>query len=257
MQYDYSGMLFSEPSDGVLLVTLNRPERYNATDAQMHAGLARLFAQIDRDEDAKVVVITGNGDGFCAGGDFDMISDDQDNHARRVQVMRETWEIAYGIIECRKPIVSAINGSAAGIGLAIGLLADISIVSETAVLADGHAPLGLVAGDHMALIWPLLCSLAKAKLYALTGRRLSGLEAERIGLVSQAVPTEDVLGTALSAAEELATKAPLALEFTKRTLNHWVRAAMPTFEASMGYEMVTSFDPDLSRRLAAVRSPRG
>lgn len=254
--YCFEHILVERHDNGIVLFTLNRPERLNATDAVLHEELARLPREFDADPNGKVAILTGAGGAFSAGGDYDMMASDQEDYARRVQIMHEAMEIVYGIAECRKPIVSAINGAAAGAGLAAALLADISIVSDEAVLADGHAPIGLVAGDHAVLIWPLLCSLAKAKLYALTGRRITGREAERIGLVSISVPPDKVVATAFEVAEELARCAPLALELTKRSFNHWIRGAMPAFEASVAYEMVTAFDPAFVERMESYRHRR-
>lgn len=165
---------------------------------------------------------------------------------------RETQQLIVGMIECRKPIISAINGAAAGAGLAAALLADISTVDEEAVLCDGHTRIGLAAGDHAALIWPLLCGMAKAKLYLLTCRKIKGREAERIGLVSECAPAAEVLPRALCIAQELAAQSELALELTKRSLNHWLRQAMPIFESSLGYELLTSFDPEMAERVRQV-----
>lgn len=241
--YGFQRILVEQRSAGVTLFTLNRPDRMNATDAVLHRELAALPRLLDGDAGTRVGVITGAGKAFSAGGDYQLLLEDAGNYDRTVEMARETIQILYGMIECRKPIVSAINGAAAGAGLAVALLADISVINEDAVLSDGHTRIGLAAGDHAALIWPLLCSMAKAKLYLLTCRKISGREAERIGLVSVAVPAEQVLRHALEIASELAERPPLALELTKRSLNHWVRQAMPSFESSLGYEMVTSFDP--------------
>jgi enoyl-CoA hydratase len=253
-RYDFKNILVEHRPNGVVVFTLNRPDRMNATDAVLHDELAQFPKLFDADPDGKVAVLTGAGKAFSAGGDYDMMASDQEDYHRRVQIMQEAMDIVYGIADCRKPIVSAINGAAAGAGLAAALMADISVVSEEAVLADGHAPIGLVAGDHAVLIWPLLCSLAKAKLYALTGRRINGREAERIGLVSMAVPPAEVLDTALEIADELAERSPLALQLTKRSFNHWIRDAMPAFESSLAYEMVTAFNPDFVQGLDKWRN---
>ena len=231
------------PAAGVVLLTLDRRERMNATNAALHSELTLLPGLIDADAQARVGVVTGAGRAFCVGGDWAEIASDSDGFAGKVRMMRETSQILGGLIEMRKPLVSAINGPAAGIGLALALLADISIANADANFADGHVPIGLAAGDHAALVWPLLCSMAQAKRYLLTGDKLTGREAERIGLVSEAVAAERVLPRALQYAERLASRAPLAVELTKRALNHWLRQAMPAFEASLGYEMVTAFDP--------------
>lgn len=245
-RYNFSRILVERRDDGIVLFTLNRPERMNAADALMHREMALLPRLLDEDEEAKVAVITGAGRAFCAGGDYNDIAAEADDFQRKTLMMRETLQILYGMVECRKPIISAINGPAAGAGLAVALLADISVIDEETVVSDGHTRIGLAAGDHAALIWPLLCSMAKAKLYLLTCRKITGREAERIGLVSMAVPKEAVLETALSIAAELCQREPLALELTKRSLNHWLRTAMPAFESSLAYETFSSFNPALA-----------
>ncbi|MGE0666558.1 MAG: enoyl-CoA hydratase/isomerase family protein [Sphingomonadales bacterium] len=250
--YDFERILVERRDGGIVLFTLNRPERMNTTDAVMHRELARLPRLLDVDDEARAGVITGAGKAFSAGGDYETIAAEAGDYGRTVEMMRETTQILYGMVECRKPIVSAINGPAAGAGLAVALLADVSVVAEDTVLSDGHTRIGLAAGDHAALIWPLLCSMAKAKLYLLTARKIDGREAERIGLVSAAVPRERVLDEALAIARELAERPPLAVELTKRSLNHWIRAAMPAFESSLAYETVTSFSPQVAEEIAKL-----
>lgn len=243
-EYSFAHILVDRPADGVVRFTLNRSERMNATNAALHQDIAALARQFDQDDAARVAIITGAGRAFCVGGDYDEVADD--DYALKVRMMRETVEIIGGLVDARKPIISAINGPAAGAGLALALLADISIANEDANLSDGHTRIGLVAGDHAALIWPLLCGMAKAKRYLLTADRITGHEAERIGLVSDCAPATEVMSRALEMASRLAALSPLALELTKRSLNGWLRQAMPMFEASLGYEMVTSFDPTLA-----------
>lgn len=241
--YDFEHILIDYPLPGVVLLTLNRPERMNATNAALHTELARLPVLVDADPDAKVAVVTGAGSAFCVGGDLAEIASDANDFDNKVRMMRETVQILTALVDMRKPLVSAINGAAAGIGLALGILADISIANEQARFSDGHTRIGLAAGDHAVLIWPLLCSMAKAKRYLLTCDKIDGREAERIGLVSEAVPAEEVMPRALEFAASLAERPPLALELTKRSLNHWIRLALPAYESSLGYELVTAFDP--------------
>lgn len=126
----------------------------------------------------------------------------------------------------------------------MALLADISIIGENVKVTDGHVNIGLAAGDHAALIWPLLCGMAKSKYLLLTGDRIDGAEAERIGLVSKATTDDDVLSEALELADRMAKAPRYALSFTKHALNNWLRMAMPTFESSLGLELLTFFSPD-------------
>jgi len=247
--YDFEHIRSERREGGIVLLTLDRPERMNATNDVLHTEFSRLPDTIDADPDARVAVLTGAGRAFCVGGDLADIAGDGNDFANKIRMMRETSQILSKLVEMNKPMVSAINGPAAGIGLALGLLADISVVNENANLSDGHLRIGLAAGDHAVLIWPLLCSLAKAKRYLMTGDKITGREAERIGLVSDAVAPDQVLPRALEYASTLAIRVPLAVELTKRALNHWLRQAMPAFEASLGYEMVTAFDPAQSQAM--------
>jgi enoyl-CoA hydratase len=181
------------------------------------------------------------------------------NFAKMAGVMKEAGDIVYNIINCEKVVISAINGVAVGAGLAVALMADISIMAEEARITDGHIRLGVGAGDHAAIIWPLLCGMAKAKYYLLTADFIDGREAERIGLVSRCVPGERVVPTALEVAEKLATGPQLAIRWTKRALNNWLRQASPIFDASLALEMLNFFDEDVAEGAAALvekRSPK-
>jgi enoyl-CoA hydratase len=241
---------------GVLLVTLDNPGKLNATDAAMHTELARLFRDIDSDDSVRAVVVTGAGAAFSAGGDLEWIAEQVGDYTQTMRVMREAGDIVRTMIDCDTPIVSAINGVAVGAGLAVALMADVSIIDENARLTDGHIRLGVAAGDHAVAIWPLLCGMAKAKYYLLTADFLDGREAERIGLVSRAVPAAEVLPTALDIADRLARGPRDATRLTKRALNHWLRQALPNFEASLAYEMLNFLGPDAAEGLAALHDKR-
>ena len=178
------------------------------------------------------------------------------NFPKIFSTMKEVADIVYNLVSCDKPVISAINGVAVGAGLAIALLADISIAARDARLTDGHSRIGVAAGDHAAIIWPLLCGMAKAKYYLLTADFLDGEEAERIGLVSLAVPGDQVLERSLEIAEQLATGPQQALRWTKRALNQWIRSAGPIFEASLAYEMLNFFDDDVVEGAMAVKERR-
>jgi enoyl-CoA hydratase len=252
----FDRLRFDEHDHGVVLMTLDNPGKLNATDASMHAQLARVFRVVDDDDSVAALVVTGAGDAFSAGGDLDWIAEQVHNYELVMSVWREAGDIVRTMIECDTPIVSAINGVAVGAGLAVGLMADVSVINETARLTDGHIRLGVAAGDHAVAIWPLLCGLAKAKYYLMTADFLDGREAERIGLVSRAVPADEVLPTALSIAERLARGPRDATRLTKRALNHWLRQSLPNFEASLAYEMLNFMGPDPVEGLAALRERR-
>ena len=189
----YRRLLIERRDHGVVLLTLSNPGKLNATDAVLHAELARVFHDISHDDTIRAVVVTGEGKAFSAGGDLDWIAEQVGNHAQTMKVMREAGDIVRTMIDCDTPIISAINGVAVGAGLAVALMADISIIDDDARFTDGHIRLGVGAGDHAVAIWPLLCGMAKAKYYLLTADFIDGREAERIGLVSKAVAADEVL----------------------------------------------------------------
>src|SRR6478609_5619682 len=169
---------------GILEITMGEEGKLAVATENAHAEMARIWLDVDRDPQARVAILRGAGKGFSAGGDMAMVEDMTRDFAARARVWREARDLVYNMINCSKVIVSAIHGPAVGAGLAAALLADISIAAKNARLIDGHTRLGVAAGDHAAIIWPLLCGMAKAKYYVLTCDTLSGEEAERLGLVS-------------------------------------------------------------------------
>ncbi len=257
MEYaGYRDLRFERRDHGVLLVTIGRPEKLGATDERLHGELARVWSDIAADEGTRVAVITGSGKAFSAGGDLEMVKRMAGDYRRVAAMARETYELVRGMLDCETPIVSAINGTAVGAGLAVALMADISVIGEEVRLTDGHLRLGVAAGDHAVLLWPLLCGMAKAKYYLMTADFIDGREAERIGLVSRCVPGGEVLGSALEIATRLAAGPQQAARFTKRTLNHWLRAALPAFDASVAYEMLTFLGDDVSEGAEAILERR-
>jgi enoyl-CoA hydratase len=253
---DYQHLLFERRPHGVLLITLNRPERLNATNDRLHWELTQIWKTIDDDNETRVAVVTGAGKAFSAGGDLEMVEANATKPERLAQTIREASDIVYNMLNLDKPIISAINGVAVGAGLVVALMADISIISESARFTDGHTKLGVVAGDHAAILWPLLCGMAKAKYYLLTSDFIDGKEAERIGLVSQCVPADKLMDTALGVADRLATGAQLAIRYTKRSLNNWLRQAGPIFDQSLALEMVTFTQPDVLEGMRAIKEKR-
>jgi enoyl-CoA hydratase len=252
----YEHLLFERRDNGVLQITINRPDRMNATHEPLHTELATVWTDVDRDPDTRVVVVTGAGKAFSAGGDLAMVERMTQNYSEIVRMMKETGDLVYNMVNCDKPIISAINGTAVGAGLTVALMADISIIAEDVRLTDGHLRLGVAAGDHAAIIWPLLCGLAKAKYYLLTADFINGQEAERIGLVSRCVPAGELMDTAHDVAQRLATGPQHAVRLTKRSLNNWLRLAGPTFDTSVAYEMLTFLGDDVAEGMAAVKEKR-
>ncbi len=256
MYENYEYLLFERKPGGVLLITINRPEKYNATNNKLHNELAYVWKDVDADPDTKVAVITGAGKAFSAGGDLDMIEGQVKDFNQISKIMKEAADIVYNITDCDKPVISAINGVAVGAGLAVAIMADISVIAEDARFTDGHIRLGVGAGDHAAIIWPLLCGLAKSKYYLMTAEFIDGREAERIGLVSRAVPADQLLDEAMRIANMLAAGPQYAISWTKRSLNHWVRQAIPIFESSLAYEMLNFFGDDVEEGAKALIEKR-
>jgi enoyl-CoA hydratase len=254
--YDrFAALRIERPEDGILRIVLDGPH-LNAVTAEAHQQLADVWPVIDRDPAVRAVVVQGAGRGFSAGGSFDMIESMVADPAVRTRVMREARDLVYNLINCSKPVVSAIHGPCVGAGLAVALLADISVAGRTAKIVDGHTRLGLAAGDHAVLNWPLLCGMAKAKYYLLTCDVLTGEEAERIGLVSLCVDDDAVHDRAMEVARTLVAGSPSAMSFTKQALNNWYRAAGPSFDASLALEFYGFGLPDVGEGLAAHREKR-
>lgn len=241
---------------GVVELVLDAP-KLNAVSEEAHADLAEIWRAFDADPAVKAVLLRGEGKGFSAGGSFDLVEKLTNDYDTRTRTMREARDLVYNVIDCSKPIVSAMHGPAVGAGLVAGVLADVSVVSRTAKIIDGHTRLGVAAGDHAAVCWPLLCGMAKAKYYLMTCRPLTGEEAERIGLVSLCVEEDELLTTAREIAEELALGAPSAIRWTKQSLNNWYRqVAGAIFDASLALEFYGFGGPEVREGLASHRERR-
>src|SRR5512133_2684227 len=234
----YPSLELERPAEGVLRVVMSAPGRLNAAGHQMHRDLAGIWTEIDRDPEVRAVVVRGAGDAFSAGGDMDLVADMADDYQVRLRVLREARDLVYNLLNCSKPVVSAMAGPAVGAGLVVGLLADVSIAARSARIIDGHTRLGLAAGDHAAIVWPLLCGMAKSKYHLLLCEPVSGEEAERIGLVSRCVPEDELEERALAIAQRLAEGSQPALRHTKLALNNWLRLAGPAFDASLALEFM-------------------
>ncbi len=254
-RYEGFPMRFERNEPGVLEMIFDGPN-LNAVDARVHADLPDVFRVIDKDPETRVVIVRGAGKAFSAGGSFEMVEELTGSHAARMRVMREARDLVYSVVNCSKPIVSALHGPAVGAGLVVALCADISIAAKSAKIVDGHTRLGVAAGDHASMVWPLLCGMAKAKYYLLTCERLTGEEAERIGLVSLCVDDDKLLDTAREVARGLANGAQEAIQLTKQSLNNWWRMASPIFEASLGYEFVGFGGPEVVEGVASHRERR-
>jgi enoyl-CoA hydratase len=221
-----------------------------------HRELCEIWRDVGADDSVRCAVLRGEGQGFSGGGDLDLVQEMASDFNIRARVWREARDLVYNLINCDKPIVSAIHGPAVGAGLVAGLLADVSIAARSARIVDGHTRLGVAAGDHAAICWPLLCGMAKAKYYLLLCEPLSGEEAERIGLVSLAVPDGELLVRAYEVADRLAQGSTSAIRWTKYALNNWLRQAGPIFDSSLALEFMGFAGPDVQEGLASLRERR-
>jgi len=252
----YKRLQFDRPHPRVLRITMNNPGRLNSADEVMHGELAEIWRDVDKDPDVSAAILTGAGKAFSAGGDFAMIQKIMDDYQVRARNWKEARDIVYNVINCSKPIVSAMRGPAVGAGLVCGLLSDISIATKDARIIDGHTRLGVAAGDHAAIIWPLLCGMAKAKYYLLLCDPVSGAEAERIGLISLAVEDAELDAKAVEVASRLAEGAPSAVRWTKYALNNWFRMAGPTFDNALALEFLGFTGPEPREGLASHQEKR-
>jgi enoyl-CoA hydratase len=252
----YRRLRFDWPAPAVLRVTITSPGKLNAVDTTGHQELAEVWRDIDGDDDVRAVLIRGEGTTFSAGGDLAMVEEMAGDHAVRARILREARDIVYNVVNCAKPVVSAVQGPAVGAGLAVALLADISVAGRSAKIIDGHTRLGVAAGDHAAIIWPLLCGMARAKYHLLLCEPLTGAQAAEIGLVSCCVDDDDVPTKALEIAIRLAAGSAEAIQLTKLALNNWLRQAGPIFDASLALEFFGFAGPDLREGLRAMRDKR-
>ena len=221
-----------------------------------HRELAEIWRDVGADDSVRCAVLRGEGQGFSGGGDLALVQEMAADFETRSRVWKEARDLVYNVVNCDKPIVSAIHGPAVGAGLVAGLLADISIAAKGAKIVDGHTRLGVAAGDHAAIVWPLLCGMAKAKSYLLLREPVSGEEAERIGLVSLAVEEEQLLPRAYEVADRLAQGSQTAIRWTKYALNNWLRQAGPAFDTSLALEFMGFAGPDVHEGVASLRERR-
>ncbi len=221
-----------------------------------HWELSEIWRDVGRDDSVRAAVLRGSGMGFSGGGDLALVQDMATDFEVRSRVWKEARDLVYNVINCDKPIVSAMHGPAVGAGLVAGLLADISIAARSAKIVDGHTRLGVAAGDHAAIVWPLLCGMAKAKYYLMLCDAISGEEAERIGLVSLVVDDAQLLDKAYEVADRLASGSTSAIRWTKYSLNNWLRQAGPSFDTSLALEFMGFAGPDVREGVASLRERR-
>lgn len=245
MTPDYSRYqyLAIECSDGIATLSLNQPDNRNAIHAEMHAELERVWLELQADKSINVIVLTGAGKIFSAGGDIKRMVNrygTDEGWQFAIDTPASTKRLFQNILEVEKPIIAAINGDAVGLGATLALFADSTIISETAKFGDSHVKVGLVAGDGGAVIWPILVGPNRAKEFLMRGKLMSGKDAHEMGLVNHAAPAEQVLEQAMQIARELNALPPLAVRWTKLSVNKWIKQQLNLIlDASIAYEMLS------------------
>ncbi len=229
----------------IVTVAFNRPEVKNATNPRMHQELERIFPEIGRDPDAAVVILTGMGDAFSAGGDLHTLQASLDDQKRWIESNIEARNIIMGLIDLDRPVIAKVNGHAVGLGATLALFCDIIIAKDTAKIADPHVGVGLAAGDGGAIIWPALVGYARAKYYLLTGEAITGGKAAEIGLVTEALPGDQLDARVADIAQKLADGAGLAIRLTKKSVNMDLRKKVDDMlEAHLGFETWSHLSAD-------------
>lgn len=241
----------------VLVVALDGPNPVNGVDEAMHEELARVFADCQRDPDSDLVVLTGEGRAFCAGGDLDWF-DEQIAHPDRFRAIApDAKRIVFSLLDLEKPIVCRLNGAAAGLGATIALLCDVIVAEDTAKIGDPHVKVGLVAGDGGTVIWPELIGMARAKEMLMTGALISGAEAARIGLVNHAVPADSLDAKVAEVAASILANPRWAVRWTKTVMNQRLRAAANLMaDSAVAYEMLSNMTRDRAEAVAAFKEKR-
>jgi enoyl-CoA hydratase len=252
--YDLPDEVVVHADGPVRTVVLNRAADLNAVNRPLHWGLANVWRQLSADQEAKVVVLTGAGRAFSAGGDLDWITTFLDDPAARYESLREGAQIIEELLRFPLPVIAAVNGPAVGLGASVALLCDIVLISTDAYLMDPHVAVGLVAGDGGAAFWPLLTPILRTREYLFTGERIPAGVAVELGLASRAVAPEALRGEADRLAGRLARQPAEALRATKRVVNMHLTAALPAVQAGLAYEEATMRSEDHRARLAALRA---
>jgi len=253
---DYEAIAFRRDG-GVLHVILNRPESMNAVDDTMDRDLARLFIDVADDPETRVVVLTGAGKAFSAGGNIELLQESIDNPEVFYNTMARSKRVIYALLDCPKPVIAKVNGHAMGLGANLALFCDIIYAVPTAKIADPHVNVGFVAGDGGAVIWPQLIGYARAKEFLLTGDPITGADAARIGLINHAVEPENIDAVVDEMAQRLAQGPARAIQWTKASVNIGLKQLAHTIlDASMAYEVISNHTRDHREAVAAFRERR-
>lgn len=253
---DYSTLLL-ERRGRLLYASFNRPEVLNAIGRVAHAELVRFFNQLPTDSDTDVVILSGVGRAFSAGGDLDYVQEMIDDPDKFIDDIPDVKRIVFGMLDCPKPIIAKLNGHAIGLGATIALLCDVIFAAPSAKIGDPHVKVGFTAGDGGAVIWPHLIGHARAKEYLMTGRLLTAEEAAKIGLINHVVPAAELDRAVDEFAQELLKGAMRAIQWTKLSVNIGLKQlAHAVMDASIAYEALSNMTADHREAVLAMREKR-
>ncbi|GAA4102378.1 enoyl-CoA hydratase/isomerase family protein [Zhongshania borealis] len=255
MNYDHYEALKITKEDHILTITINRPEVKNALNAKLHGEFFKIFHEVDNDDDVDIIILTGSNNSFCAGGDLDMLLEMHGDPISTSEAIRKDRKIQHALLDLEKPIIAKVNGPAIGLGCSLALFCDFIYATPESVFADPHVSIGLVAGDGGAVIWPQLIGYARAKRYLLTGDAIKGQEAADIGLITQAVPAEELDEVVNKMAKRLASGAKHAIKWTKASINAGLKVtANAVIDRAASFENITQLLEDHRIALEAFQN---
>jgi enoyl-CoA hydratase len=253
---DYATIRF-ERQDRVLRIILDSGAPLNGVNDPMHHELARVFTDAARDPDSDLIILTGEGRAFCAGGDMDWFQDMIDDPTGFRAIAPDAKRIVFSLLDCEKPVICRLNGAAAGLGASIALLCDVIIADETALIGDPHVKVGLVAGDGGAVIWPQLIGFARAKEYLMTGDMIPAKDAAAMGLINHAVPGDQLDAMVDEMAAKILGNPRWAVRWSKAAVNITLKEiAAKVMDASIAYEMISNMTRDRQEAVTAFREKR-
>lgn len=246
---------------GIATVTMNRPEVLNAVNERLHVELGDIWRTVDADPDVEVIILTGEGKAFCAGGDISRMKDWAADDQRALENVLEIGALGRAIVnnmlEIQKPVIAAVNGDATGIGSTLALLCDVAVMAENARIGDTHVPAGLVAGDGGTVLWPMLIGPMKAKEYLMTGQLLTGTQAAELGLVNYVCPRDQLVSKANELAQRFLAQPRWAMRWTKMAVNKLIKQQSNlVLDTSMALELVTMFTNDHKEAARAFMEKR-
>jgi enoyl-CoA hydratase len=256
----YAHVVDFDLTDGIATVTFNRPDRRNAIATDVHAELEELWLDLARDSDVRVIILTGAGTVFSAGGNIKQmaaIHGTPEGYLTALHALSAGPRLLNNLLSIEQPIIAALNGDAIGLGATIALFCDIVVMNETAMIGDTHVRVGLSAGDGGGVVWPMLIGMAKAKEMLMRGRLINGTEAERINLINYAVPADQVMAKAMEIAQDLNSLPPIAVRFSKRPMNQILKQQFNlAMDSSIAYEMMSMLSADHLEALKTVLEKR-